>query len=412
MSVRVNHFESLCQRFSSWAELSAFLETPEGGSLRCISGAPPFTVLRYTKNKSTGTEVFRSVVWDTVANRPVCVAPFRAKEGLPPLNTQLSATEDFMDGFMMNAWVGQDGVLRVATRTQIGGDNKFYAEKTFGEMFEECVKASPLKTMEALCSELETLRVEQNAVSAFASFVLQHPAHRVVAKTTNPNLNIVHLGTVTESGFVEIAERATNWPQLLSRLQIPSYSTRNFHSEQDVQDLLRRTSVQRGWRWQGLVFKDGHGGRWRLRTPTYTLLRELRGSESNDLDRFFRLRADRQVVDYLKHYGEDREKFWDFELFLRARTEDVLAAYVDVHKAHLVKFKELPEGLRPAVFMLHVKWRDELRSKGFSVRLRNAIEVVNAMRDFEKRRLMEVAPYEAKSPAKDDTEQEQEQENV
>jgi hypothetical protein len=173
---------------------------------------------------------------------------------------------------------------------------------------------------------------------------------------------------------------------------------RNFHSEQEVHDLLRRTSVQRGWRWQGLVFKDGTGARWRLRTPTYTLLRELRGSEATDMERFFRLRAAKQVVDYLKHYGEDRQKFWDFEQTLRARTADVLAAYVDVHKAHAVKFKELPEALRPAVFMLHMKWRDELREKGFAVRLQNAIEVVNVMRDFEKRRLMELSPYEPISP--------------
>jgi hypothetical protein len=175
---------------------------------------------------------------------------------------------------------------------------------------------------------------------------------------------------------------------------------RNFHSEQEVNDLLRRTSVQRGWRWQGLVFKDGAGGRWRLRTPTYTLLRELRGSEATDVERFFRLRAAKQVMDYLKHYAEDRKKFWDFEQTLRVRTADVLAAYVDVHKAHAVKFKELPEALRPAVFMLHVKWRDELREKGFAVRLQNAIEVVNAMRDFEKRRLMELPAYQPISPSR------------
>ena len=59
-----------------------------------------------------------------------------------------------------------------------------------------------------------------------------------------------------------------------------------------------------------------------------------------------------------------------------------------------MKFKELPEALRPAVFMLHVKWRDELRPKGFSVRLQNAIQVVNSMRNFEKRRLMETTEYQ------------------
>jgi hypothetical protein len=52
-------------------------------------------------------------------------------------------------------------------------------------------------------------------------------------------------------------------------------------------------------------------------------------------------------------------------------------------------FKDLPEAIRPAVFLLHAKWRDELRPKGFSVRLQNAIDVVNQLRSFEKKRLME-----------------------
>lgn len=396
MSVRVNYFESLRQRFPTWSELATHLENTE--HVRII-GEGPEVVLRYARG--AGQDVFRSVVWDTVANRPLCVAPFRAKTGQPPLNMQLSATEDFVDGVMVNVWVA-DGVLKVATRTLIGGGNKFYSDKTFGEMLAECVAASPLKTIENLRDPLELLRAELGATAAFASLVLQHPEHRVVAKIQSPGLNVVHIGTVAESGAVQIAERATNWPQALARLQVPSYPTRLFRTEQEVSDLLLRTGVQRGWRWQGLVFKDGLGGRWRLRTPTYTMMRELRGSEANSMDRFFRLRAAKQVMDYLKHYAEDRQAFWGYEQALRARTADVLAAYVDVHKAHTIKFKDLPEALRPAVFTLHVMWRDQLRAKGFSVRIQNAIEVVNGMRDFEKRRLMAATEYQPAPPKQEE----------
>jgi hypothetical protein len=394
MSFKISHFESLCQRFPTWSELSAHLQSVEGGSIRVVDSSP-YAILRYVKGQEGVADIFRSVVWDTAANRPLCVAPPRAKEGLPPLAKQLSATEDFVDGVMMNAWVGTDGVLHVATRTQVGGNNMFYGPKTFGQMFEDCVAASPLKTMNMLCEILNTVRLENNMTSVFASFVLQHPDHRIVARIQNPGLNTVHLGMVDAAGVVSIAERATNWPQSLARLQIPSYPIRIFHSEQDIQDMVRRTSVQRGWRWQGMVFKDGAGGRWRIRTPTYTMMRELRGSEAAPVDRFSRLRGENQVMDYLKHYSEDRDLFWEFEQKLRARTADVLAAYVDVHKAHAVKFKELPEALRPAVFMLHMLWRDELRTKGFTVRLQNAIQVVNGMRGFERVRLINAEPYVA-----------------
>jgi hypothetical protein len=271
-------------------------------------------------------------------------------------------------------------------------------------MFDECLTASPLKTREALCQELTVLRDDSTAASAFASFVLQHPEHRVVAKIQNPFLYLVHLGTVSSTGRVDISERATNWPQKFGRLQVPSYPVRKFQSEQEIDDLLRRTSVQRGWRWQGLVFKDGQGRRWRMRTPTYTMMRELRGAEASDMERFFRLRATRKVMDYLKHYSEERDAMWGYEQTLRARTADIIAAYADVHKAHAVAFKDLSEAYKPAVFMLHMKWRNELREKGFKVRVQNAIEVVNGMRDFEKRRLMEATPYVAVSPTQPQSE--------
>jgi hypothetical protein len=113
------------------------------------------------------------------------------------------------------------------------------------------------------------------------------------------------------------------------------------------------------------------------------------------MERFFRLRAERKVVEYLKHYKEESDTFWQYEETLRARTSDVFSAYVDVHKAHVVVFKELPTAIRPAVFLLHAKWRDELRPKGFSVRLQNVIQVVNSLRPFEKKRLMDMEPYVA-----------------
>lgn len=79
----------------------------------------------------------------------LCVAPFRAHEGPPPVKTAFSSVEDFVDGFMMNAWV-TNGTLQVATRTRVGGDNTFYSEKTFGQLFDECLGKTSLKNRDGL----------------------------------------------------------------------------------------------------------------------------------------------------------------------------------------------------------------------------------------------------------------------
>lgn len=407
MSATISHFETLRQRFPTWPEFRAHIESKEGGALRVVEPAAGDTlsILRYVKGQSNfatadlGTGLFRSVVWDTAMNLPVCVAPPKAQEGLPPLNVQLATVENFVDGFMVNAFL-RAGTLHVATRTSIGGANKFYSEKTFGQLFDEALATTPLKDRAGLAAALAQAAPQDAAATAiFASFVVQHPEHRIVAKVLSPSLNVVHLGWVTSTGSVTLAERPVTWPQELARLQVISYPTKLFRTEKEVEDLLRQQSVQRGWRWQGLVFKDGLGGRWRQRTPTYTMLRELRGAEATTEDRFLRLRTERKIDEYLKHYNEDRSIFWGLEQRLRARTADILAAYVDVHKAHAVSFKDLPAAYQPAVFLLHAKWRDELRERGFTVRLQNAIAVVNGMRDFEQRRLLVATPYQPVAPA-------------
>ena len=395
MSYTVDTFSSLSKKYGTWAEVKAFLESEEGGKLRVVE-QNGLAVIRYDKTVKTDLDVgqYRSVIWDMSGNLPLCVAPFRATDGAPPVNVAMSSVEDFVDGFMMNAWVS-GGILQIATRTYVGGENHFYSEKAFGELFDECLEKTSLKNREGLKACLEGLRSTENATSAFASFVVQHPEHRIVAKAVSPTLFTVHTGFVMADGLVSISERSVHWPQDLSTLRISTYSQKMFEKPDDVEVLLRNTAAQRGWRWQGLVFKDGTGKRWRMRTPTYTLLRELRGSESTPLERFFRLRAQRKVVDYLKHYKEENDQFWRFEETLRARTNDVFSAYVDVHKAHAVAFKDLPVEARPAVFLLHTKWREQLRPKGFSVRLQNVIEVVNKLRPFEKKRLMDMEPYVA-----------------
>ena len=389
MSINMKQFEKLRENFPSWDELKTHFSSESCVGLRLVE-QDAYAVIRYEKSAKTDS-IYRSVVWDTVANLPVCVAPFRAKEGLPPFGTEVMV-EEFVDGFMVNAWV-TDGVLRIATRTRVGGDNKFYSFKTFSELFHECLSTTPLKTVDALQECLESLRKDLNGVTAFASFVLQHPEHRIVSKVGSPSLYVVHTGHVTETGTVILSEKAVHWPEPLFNLKVPNYGPRTFQTEEDVEGFLSRMAAQRGWRWQGLVFKDGTGSRWRIRTPTYTLLRQLRGTEASSLERFFRLRSQRKVVDYLKHYNEEWDIFLDFENKLRLLTEGVLSAYTDVHKAHCIAFKDLPESVRPAVYLLHMKWRDELRAKGFSVRLQNAIDVVNQLRPFEKKRLMESVPY-------------------
>ena len=244
----------------------------------------------------------------------------------------------------------------------------------------------------------------EGATSCFVSFVLQHPEHRIVAKPTSAKLFCVHVGYCKEDGEVQMYETPVHWPEVLATtFAVTRYGEAEgvpsvFASEDAVKETLKKLSLKKGWRWQGLMVKDGAGARWALRSSTYVQMRKLRGGEATNLERFLRLRKDGLLRDYLKHYSEDKDVFWELEQKLRARTENIMEAYTDVHKLHKCKFKEIPEVYRPVVFRLHAKYMEQKKDQGEgqgkrSVSFKDVVQVVSELADFERKRLVLAAPY-------------------
>ena len=161
-----------------------------------------------------------------------------------------------------------------------------------------------------------------------------------------------------------------------------------FKTQVDLESFFKGLVESKGWFFQGLTFKDGKGHRWRVRNPNYLYLRALRGSEATDTDRFLRLRSENKVVEYLKHYSEDRQEYWDLEQRLRASTKVAFDSYCEVHKAHNKKLADLPKNIQPCVFRLHSHYLNDLKPKNESIKMKDAVEVVNKMPIFEQRRLL------------------------
>jgi len=255
----------------------------------------------------------------------------------------------------------------------------------------ECLATTPLIGKTGLEASLRTwMTAAEGATSCFASFVVQHPEHRIVAKVPGPRLACVHIGYCTASGLVQLYEKSTNWPEAFAKLQPYTYPIQQFETAADMQVALTAMAAERGWRWAGWMIKDGQGGRWAARATNYGELRALRGAEATPMERFVRLRKAGSVREYLKHYAEDRDAFNELETTLRARTQDVFTAYTQVHKLHTVKFKEAPEAYRPAVYRLHLAYMKEKRPVTF----KQVIQTVTDLADYEMRRLLQATPYE------------------
>jgi hypothetical protein len=389
MAYPVEVFNDLTNKFTTWEAFQEYLTSPEGGSIRCV-GEGRYRILRYVKGvsdlKTPHGKWMRSVIWDTQDHLPVCVAPPKAEKGDLVTGEKVSypLIQDFLDGTMIQVFrtFTEPNVLQVATRTQIGAQGKFYSNKTFEQLFDEALTAMGM-TRQSLLDLLAT--PTEMVPNHFASLVLQHPEHRVVARCRSPRLWVVHVGAVLDNATVNINENPTHWP---IRLRLPSSTATRFASDAALTNYFNDLCQQNGWFYQGLTFKDGKGKRWRLRNPNYIYLRTLRGSEATPLERFLRLRSESKVSEYLKHYTEERNVFWDLEQTLRQKTREVYDSYCKVHKSHEAKLDSLEWAIKPCVFKLHSHYLEHLRPNNEKVLLKHAVELVNNLPLFEQKRLL------------------------
>jgi hypothetical protein len=378
MSFEISIFKTLRESYPSWDSLKTYLTSEEGGkfSVRDCENTP-FAIIRYKRGESILGENghwLRSVVWNKETNLPVCVSPRKANTGMPPVDTPLHL-EEFYDGVMVNVFriLSGDGTVseeHIATRSQYGAGGTFYSQKTFKELFSE-VGRPPVWPAKDLPTE--------EFPATFMSYVLQHPEHRVVASVSSPKVIMVECGKVAADGTVVYSDPFNKY--------VPPTT---FASEKEMNEHIRTESINRGWRWQGFVFRDTAGNRWRIRSPTYTYLRKMRGNEAKPLDRFLRLRSTNSVTEYLKHYGEESQVFWDFEITLRRRTKEIYDSYVAVHKSHEKKLADLPQPDKTVVFKLHSHFLANLRPQSKSVRMQDVIDLVNALPLWEQALLFKV----------------------
>ena len=124
-------FTNLVSKYGDWASLSAFLQSDAGGGVRVVQKeGERYAILRYVKGTSDilnkeWVPWMRSVVWDTLTNRPVCVAPCKAATGDIP-HDRVVSVEEFAEGVMVNCfWDDTAGKVRWTTRTSLDANSGF-----------------------------------------------------------------------------------------------------------------------------------------------------------------------------------------------------------------------------------------------------------------------------------------------
>lgn len=319
----------LTQRFPTSESLFAWLRSNEGGRLVIredwMTPEEPLALIHYSKEKSDLTlphvGEFRSVVWDVIANRPVCAGPARGLKftaavdaGVDP-SAPAHAVEDFVDGVMLNLF-NYGGRWQLATRTVLGADCNFYGTRTFADLFWETFT-------------LTGLTVGELDPAANYSWVLQHPAERIVVA---PQYGIPKLYLVAATGGA-LSEK------LLAL--IPRAHT-DLKTLEDVKQRVVAWGRRFGTTWQGLVVKTPDGKRYKLRSNEYDEARHLRGNQAKRPFIWLERWSEGRLGAYLRLYPEEQHEADAVVGRFKACTQELHDLYQRVYRR-----KELPLGQAP-----------------------------------------------------------------
>jgi len=390
----INVFKDLVTQYPSWEELQKYLESPEGGLFRVADNKEDsgFCVIRYEKGTSKmdlpHSKWFRSVVWNTKTNRPVCVAPAKAAAQEFPFKTLKDVSnagiicQELHDGFMINCFkaVGDD-TFHITSRSRLSAAGKFYSNKSFRELFEEAY----VNTNNGLASSYEDIRSPNSAsseVATFYSFLVQHSEHRNVNPIKSNRVYLVHSGVVYDDGRIEFEdspEMVRGVPNIKNIPLVPvvrkqkiSYAQivvteESVSDDSEVQKWVKQQLVDRDWSFQGLVFKDGAGNRWRYRSEKYSAVKTLRGNSPNIVERFAQLYTQSLIVRYLEYFPEDKQFIIEHMKYMDIIIKFLYDNYVNLHITKTVTADTVDKMYLPHLYSIHGIFLNQLKPSGKKV---------------------------------------------
>ena len=342
-SYKVTCFRDVCAAYPTWDVLRSHLEFDLGLIVCSDAADSSLCIIRYDKKKPVTEENrwWRSVVWDTAVNRPVCVAPPKTSSGPMPASDGL-VQQEYLDGFMINGWLDSSGTVRLATRSSIGATGTFYSRRSFADLFKDAVGDR------SLCDLVG---------GGFASFHCQHAENRCVTPVAEPRLWRIHHGSVDVDGTVTIVEDLTG----------------------ELAPTPAAADTATSWKIQGTIYRDGTGGRWRIRNPAYQMVRSMRGNQARADVRFAQLRQQRMIDTYLFYYPEETEQFKKYEGTVGLIIQNIYEAYVAVHIRHEKKLGDIDSMYRPHVYSLHTHYLGELKPRGYFIRSKEVADYIGQL---------------------------------
>jgi hypothetical protein len=342
-----------------------------------------YTIIRYSKeflrpDLINTYGLLRSVILS--GPKVVSFAPPKSLSGENfmlkyPTITENIIAEQFIEGTMINVFFdptyGANGCWQIATRNTVGAEVSFYklTNKTFNQMFlEACISNN---------FNIQTLNPRY-----CYSFVLQHPANRIVVPFKKPQLYLVGVYeiiqkdnnvTVVEQNLSEV-RRGGLWN--LTGVKFPDIFDAPFKSYSELIDKF--ASGNTPYDVMGIIVRNKETGeRTKFRNPIYEEVRHLRGNQPKLQYQYLCLRHSGKLPEFLKYYPETKEEMSKFRDQVHMFTQNLHKNYISCYVKKEQQLGLYSPQYRTHMFKLHEHFVNELRPKGLYVTNTEVIKYVN-----------------------------------
>ena len=319
--------------------------------------------------------LLRSVIISN--SRVVCFAPQKSLSAETfmvkyPNKTESIVAEEFVEGTMINVFFDHlTGCWRIATRNTVGAEVSFYewSKTTFNQMFmDACIKNN---------FNIQTL----NPKFCY-SFVLQHPANRIVVPFKNPSLYLIGVYEicqtdnsiiVKEENIIDV-KKSGLW-NLTNVRFIERYEFTNYR------ELIEKfASGNTPYDVMGIVVKNIlTGERTKFRNPIYEEVRHLRGNHPKLQYQYLCLRHSGKLPDFFKYYPEMKNEMSKFRDQVHMFTDNLHKNYISCYVKKEQALKLYPEQYRTHMFKLHEHYIANLRPQNLHITNTEVIKYVNAL---------------------------------
>ena len=260
----------------------------------------------------------RGAVIDINKNKVVCLPPVKSIIcDIDQIQFDKPEIQYLIDGTMINLFYTDKWTI--STRSEIGGYNKWNSNKSFKQMFDECV----------------TFDMKLLNKSNCYSFVMRHVDNRNVSPV---KLNELYLVEVYSFIYKKITRQpVSEYPDILKI--------------ENILDLSKINELD-DYYFKGYTIKQG-AKRYKLVNNNFEKIKEINVNSNTDILTYFELRKNGNLKEYLKYYPEKSKIFNTYRDNLHGLSNELYSEYKNIFILKNKDKKDIKYHLKPLVYDLH-----------------------------------------------------------